>query len=134
MVRGFAETHDGNREAIQMRKRWLRVAVTVIGVVALSAATTPGDLQDCIDQCIADFEQDRQQCLQEFQQCLATVAQEFQDCIDEHGGDPVGEFQCFQQSNIGQENCESDADRCQARANTDGYDCYRTCQASYNNP
>jgi hypothetical protein len=112
----------------------LRVAVTVLGVVALTAMTTPGDLQDCLDQCIADFEQDRQQCLQEFQDCLSTVAQNFQQCIDEAQGDPVKEFECFRESNIAQDACERDADRCQAEANTTGYDCYRTCQASYNNP
>ncbi len=108
--------------------------VSLAGSILLLLLPTPADLQDCINQCIADFEQDRTQCLVEYQSCLGDVATEFTDCLDAAGSDLLAQYACFRQSNIGQTACERDADRCQAEAYTRGYDCYRACQASWANP
>lgn len=113
-------------------KKILRPAVVILAVLALTASA-PADFDDCVQQCIDDFEQARQDCLAGFQQCLADVAVEFNDCMD-NAQDIEDEYACFQTSNIQQENCEREADRCQAFANTAGYDCYRTCQQSWLNP
>ena len=95
-------------------KRLLRPALVLLAVLAFTAAS-PADFDDCVQQCIDDFEQDRQACLADFQQCLADVAAEFNDCMDQ-AQNLQEEYACFQTSNIQQDNCEREADRCQLKS------------------
>ena len=107
-------------------------AMLLIGFAA--PVVLAGPFEDCVQQCIDQWEADKQACEDQLNQRLAELDQEAQACLDDNAGDPLAAALCLREVNIKRANAQRDYQKCLNLANTVAYNCYRDCQVSPGNP
>jgi hypothetical protein len=114
-----------------MMTKFLRLALALGVLAALSAPANFAGSQDCIQACADQYLEDRSDCLEQLNTRLAQIEAETQACIE--GCAPANFFcqaQCVRSSNFKRYNANSEYRQCLNRANTVAWNCYRGCQGS----
>lgn len=93
-----------------------------------------GPFEDCVQQCIDQWEADKQACDDQLATRLAELDQEAQQCLSDNAGDPIATGLCLREVNIKRANAQSDYQKCISLANTVAYNCYRDCQMTASQP
>jgi hypothetical protein len=113
-------------------------AIKVMGLVLIAAFVgswaAPAVAQDCIAQCVDQYDQDKQGCDNDLAARLAELDLAAQACLDDNPTDPIAAGLCLRNVNIQRYNARSDWRRCVSFANTAAYNCYRECQTSPSQP
>lgn len=121
-----------------MRPAARKLMGAALAAVLLVGFATPvvlaGPFEDCVQQCIDQWEADKQACDDQLAQRLAELDQEAQQCLRDNPGDPIAAGLCLREVNIKRANAQSDYQRCISLANTVAYNCYRACQVSPGSP
>jgi hypothetical protein len=106
----------------------LSLACAVALAVAFSAPAAYAEPDpECVDECIAQYDEDRAQCEEELEQRLAELDQDAEECYEKHPDDIVQLGMCLRNVNIARYRAQSDYRRCISEANTTAWNCYRNC-------
>jgi hypothetical protein len=112
--------------------------IKVMGLVLIAAFVgswaAPAVAQDCLAQCIEQYDRDKAACDEQLAARLAELDLEAQACLDNNPTDPIAAGLCLRNVNIQRYNARSDWRRCVSFANTAAYNCYRDCQTSPSQP
>jgi hypothetical protein len=113
--------------------------IKVMGLVLIAAfvgswAAPAAAQEDCLAQCIEQYDQDKVACDNQLAARLAELDLEAQACLDNNPTDPIAAGLCLRNVNIKRYNARSDWRRCVSFANTAAYNCYRACQVSPSQP
>ncbi len=108
--------------------------IKVMGLALLAACAlgyvAPALAQEgCIEQCIIQFDADKQACDQALSQRLAELDAEAQACLDNNPTDPIAAGLCLRNVNIKRYRARAEWRDCISLANTVAYNCYRGCQS-----
>ncbi len=107
--------------------------IKVVGLVLIAAFVgswaAPVAAQECIAQCIEQYDQDKAACDEQLAAQLAVLDQEAQACLDNNPVDPIAAGLCLRNVNVKRYSARSDWRRCVSFANTAAYNCYRECQS-----
>ena len=106
----------------------LSLACAVALAVAFSAPAAYAEPDpECVDECIAQYDEDVAQCEEALQQRLEELDQEAAQCYEDHPNDLVQLGLCLRDVNIKRFRAQEDFRRCKSEANTTAWNCYRNC-------
>lgn len=109
------------------------IAALVVGV-AMLATTTAQAQNNCVANCIDQYDRDRQACDQALSTALAGLDAEAAQCAVTYPNNPLQYGLCIQRVNTKRYSARRDWQRCINLANTAAYNCYRKCQVSDSQP
>lgn len=110
------------------------VALAAALALVVSPIAVAGPFEDCVQECVDQWEADKAECEAQLAQRLAELDVEEQNCIIDNGGDLLATGLCIRDVNIRRANAQRDYRRCISFANTAAYNCYRGCQVSPGQP
>jgi hypothetical protein len=112
--------------------------IKVMGLVLIAAFVgswaAPAVAQDCLAQCIEQYDRDKAACDEQLAARLAELDVEAQACLDNNPTDPIAAGLCLRNVNIKRYNARAEWRKCVSFANTYAYDCYRNCEPSPSQP
>lgn len=112
--------------------KFLGAAMLLVAGIVVATPVARADFAECVQACADQYMIDKQACQDALDATLAQLALEAQNCYTL--GDPLAIGTCLRDVNIRRAKANNDYRKCLNFANTKAWNCYRDCQASWNQP